>query len=159
MMLLLYLIQSQEYSFTYLLVIITIFILHFLFGFYILLLRFFLYCILLILLIPYLFLDFAIHHSKQTIFKILYWPKDLLSQNLLMISTNSDGQFLIMPFKNMMYFSLEFLASGFENKILVTVPTCQFFIFSHLLLLFIIRFIFKACKVRHKVTVESNDSE
>jgi hypothetical protein len=59
----------------------------------------------------------------------------------------------------MMYFSLEFLASGFENEILVTVPTCQFFILSHLLLLFIIGFILKGCKVRHKVTVESNDSE
>jgi len=59
----------------------------------------------------------------------------------------------------MMDFPLEFLAGSFENKILVTIPTCQLFILSHFLLFFVIRFVLEARKFGHEIAVEAYHSK
>ena len=64
-----------------------------------------------------------------------------------------------MSFEDMVDFPLEFLAGSFENKILITIPTCELFIFSHFLLLFVIRFVLEAGKFGHQIAVEADNSK
>jgi hypothetical protein len=76
-----------------------------------------------------------------------------------MIIANSNGQFFIVPSQDMMYFPLELFASSLKNQKLVAVPTCQFLIFTHLLLFQAPRRVNTLVHFRHQVLVKAYHSE
>ena len=76
-----------------------------------------------------------------------------------MVGAHTHRQFLVISLEDMVDLPLKFLASCLEDQILVAVPTCQFLILPHLLLLLLAGPALEKVELGGKVPEEADHSE
>ena len=94
----------------------------------------------------------------QAIFEVLNTVEDLFGQQLLMICSYFETEFLVEPSQDVMYLSLELFAGSFEDEVLIAVPSCQFLILFHLFLLALPNLLAISRDIGQEVVVEADDS-